>query len=433
MIDQAESLPSQAREARPSRVRYGVVGFAVLLSVITYIDRVALSQAAPAVAADLGLSQVEIGWAFSAFGFAYFLFQVPGGWFSDRFGPRRVLTFIVVWWSLFTAATGWTWNQISLVASRFLFGAGQGGGFPVLTKAFSIWLPKPDRVRAQGIMWLSARWGGAFTPLLVVLLLEHLSWREAFGIFGLLGIFWSLVFYRWFRDRPAQHPLVNADELAILPSAAETESQSEGGSIPWAAVLRSRTVWALWLQYYCLSHGWYFYITWLPTYLLEGRGVSIQESAVLAGLPLFFGGVGSISTGFLIAFLQRIGWAAPAARRLISGAGCVIAGAMLAASVHVGSPIGAMLLMGLASFANDLAVPPGWATCMDVGGRFAGTLSGSMNAAGNVAGFVAPAFVAYLLAWTGQDWNLTFYVSAGIYFLGAICWSFIDPSDVLEP
>ena len=202
--------------------------------------------------------------------------------------------------------------------------------------------------------------------------------------------------------------------------------------MPWAAALRSRTVWALWLQYYCLSHGWYFYITWLPTYLLEGRGVSLQQSALLAGLPLFFGGIGSISSGFLIVLLQRIGCTAPAARRLISGAGCVIAGAMLAASVHVASPIGAMLLMGLASLANDLAVPPGWATCMDVGGRFAGTLSGTMNAAGNVAAFVAPAFVAYLLAWTGQDWNLTFYVSAGIYFVGAICWSLIDPTDVLE-
>ena len=414
-------------------MRYGVVGFAVLLSVITYIDRVALSQAAPAVAADLGLSQVEIGWAFSAFGFAYFLFQVPGGWLSDRFGPRRVLTGIVLWWSLFTAATGWAWNQISLVASRFLFGAGQGGGFPVLTKTFANWLPPSERVRAQGVMWLSARWGGAFTPLLVVFLLQHLSWRHAFGIFGLLGIFWSLAFFRWFRDRPAQHPRVNPRELAILPSSSGISAQSEVDPVPWSAMVRSRTVWSLWLQYYCLSHGWYFYITWLPTYLQEGRGVSIQESAVLAGLPLFFGGMGSVSSGFLIAVLQRIGWPAPVARRFIAGAGCVIAGAMLAGSVHVASPLGAMLLMGLASFANDLAVPPGWATCMDVGGRFAGTLSGSMNAAGNVAAFVAPAFVAYLLAWTGQDWNLTFYVSAAIYCGGAVFWWLIDPRDVLEP
>jgi len=294
-----------------------------VLSVITYIDRVALSQAAPAVASDLGLTQVEMGWAFSAFGFAYFLFQVPGGWFSDRFGPRRVLTGIVVWWSVFTAATGWAWNQASLVASRFLFGVGQGGGFPVLTKTFAIWLPPAERVRAQGVMWLSARWGGAFTPLLVVFLLQHLTWRGAFGIFGLLGIFWALVFFRWFRDTPARHPRVNPEELAILPSPAEADVRSDAGRVPWAVVVRSRTVWALWLQYYCLSHGWYFYITWLPTYLMEARGVSLQESAVLAGLPLFFGGIGSVSTGFLIGILQRMGWTARAARRLVSSALCI--------------------------------------------------------------------------------------------------------------
>ena len=150
----------ERRQERASRARYGVVGFAVVLSVVTYIDRVALAQAAPALAADLDLTQVQIGWAFSAFGFAYFLFQVPGGWLSDRFGPRRVLAGIVLWWSLFTAATGWAWSQASLVVSRFLFGAGQAGGFPVLTKTFTIWLPASERIRAQGIMWLSARWVG---------------------------------------------------------------------------------------------------------------------------------------------------------------------------------------------------------------------------------------------------------------------------------
>ena len=256
-----------------------------------------------------------------------------------------------------------------------------------------------------------------------------MSWRRAFEIFAVLGVIWTLAFVRWFGDAPARHPSVNAAELVMLPTPEDSQRIGDSSGAYWAAVLRSRTVWALWVQYYCLSHGWYFYITWLPTYLLEARGVSLQESAVLSGLPLFFGGVGSFASSYLIALLQRLGWTAASARRWVAGAGCLIAGSTLAVSVHVASPLTAMLLMGFASFANDLAVPPGWATCMDVGGRFAGTLSGSMNAAGNVAGFVAPAFVAYLLAWTGQNWDLTFYVSAGIYFIGALCWTVIDPTD----
>ncbi len=419
---------------QPSRARRTVIGFAVVLSVITYIDRVAVSQAAPAISADLGLTQVQLGWAFSAFGLAYFLFQIPGGWLGDRLGPRRVATGIVVWWSFFTAATGWAWNHISLAVARFLFGAGQAGGFPVLTKMFALWVPASERVRAQGIMWLSARWGGAFTPMLAVLLLQQMSWRRAFELFGLLGVIWALVFYRWFRDSPARHPAVNQAELALIQrsDAPSADAVAESEPIPWAAILRSPTVWALWIQYYCLSHGWYFYITWLPTYLQEARGLSMNESAVLAGMPLFFGGIGSISTGYIIQWIERAGWSAPNARRLVCGFGAFLSGVLLIVSVHTASPVAAMVMMGLASFGNDLAVPPGWATCMDVGGRFAGTLSGSMNAAGNVAGFVAPAFVAYLLAWTGQDWNLTFYVSAGIYMLGALCWFIIDPTTKLE-
>src|SRR5438046_2301171 len=151
----------------PSRVRYWVIVFAVTLAVVTYIDRVAISFAAPFISKDLGLTKVQFGWAFTAFGWAYALCEIPGGYLGDWIGPRRVLARIVVWWSFFTAATGWVWSLPSLLVTRFLFGAGEAGCFPNLTKAFTTWLPPNERVRAQGITWLSARWGGAFTPLLV--------------------------------------------------------------------------------------------------------------------------------------------------------------------------------------------------------------------------------------------------------------------------
>ena len=165
---------------QPTRTRNWVIVFAVALAIVTYIDRVCISQAAPFITKEMNLSTTEMGYVFSAFTFAYAIFEIPGGYLGDRMGPRRVLMRIVIWWSFFTAATGFAWNFLSLVVTRFLFGAGEAGCFPNVTKSFTTWLPPVERVRAQGIMWMSARWGGAFTPLLVVAVLKLISWRQAF-------------------------------------------------------------------------------------------------------------------------------------------------------------------------------------------------------------------------------------------------------------
>ncbi len=415
---------------QPSRTRYGVVVFAVLVAIISYVDRLAIAQAAPLISEDLGLSRVEMGMAFSAFGVAYSIFQVPGGWIADWKGPRRVLTFIVVWWSVFTAVTGWAWNQVSLVAARFLFGAGQSSAFAVVTKAFTTWLPPEERVRAQGIMWMSARWGGAFTPLLVAALLDYVPWRRVFEIFCVLGLVWAVFFWRWFRDNPRDHPGVNAAERKLLEGSSEAAKGH--GDVPWGRFLRARTVWLLWLQYFSQGYGWHFYVTWLPTYLQESRGLSIGESAFLAGFPLFFGGIGCLSCGLLLRGLERRLKKPGSGSRWVAGAGLFGAGALLIVSVHLANPVLAMVAMGLASFGNDIAMPPSWAACMNAGGNYAGSLSASMNMTGNIASWLAPAMVAFILTWTNDNWALTFYVSSAIYFAGALAWAFIDPVTRLD-
>src|SRR6478672_192156 len=162
----------------PTRVRYLVIVFAVALAVITYIDRVCISQAAPLMSKEMGFSKDEMARVFSAFTLAYALFEIPSGYLGDRFGARKVLMRIVVWWSFFTAATGWAWNFTSMAVTRLMFGAGEAGCFPNLTKSFTTWLPSRERVRAQGILWMSARWGGAFTPLIVHAVLQLMTWRQ---------------------------------------------------------------------------------------------------------------------------------------------------------------------------------------------------------------------------------------------------------------
>jgi ACS family glucarate transporter-like MFS transporter len=415
---------------QPTRARYWVIFLAITLAIITYIDRVCISQAAPYISADLGLTKDQMGWAFFAFGIAYALFEIPGGWLGDRFGARKVLMRIVVWWSVFTAATGWVWNYPSLLVTRFLFGAGEAGCFPNLTKAFMSWLPKAERVRAQGIMWLSARWGGAFTPLLVAVILTQLSWRWSFFIFGIIGVVWAVFFYRWFRDNPREHPSVNDAEKAILPSW-ETVMASHG-KVPWKKFRKSRTVWLLWAQYVFLSYGWYFYITWLPTYLKEARGTTLEQGALLAILPLFFGGIGSMFSGHLSTYLENRTGNVKAVRRWLAGIGFFGAATLIALSVNIEDPLMAMIAMGLASFSNDLAMPPSWGACMDVGGKYAGTLSGSMNMMGNIGGAIGPLVVGYILTSTNNNWALTFYIAAAVYFMGIFCWMFIDPVTPIE-
>jgi MFS family permease len=346
---------------------------------------------------------------------------------------------VVVMWSIFTAATGAAWNFASMVVSRLLFGVGEAGCFPNVTKIFTIWFPERERVRAQGILWLSARWGGAFTPLLVAAVFSVMSWRWAFGLFGGLGLIWAVAFFRWFRDRPSEHPSVNAAELALM-DGAETNAPSHA-KIPWGKLVASRTVWLLWLQYFCMSYGWYFYISWLPTYLREARHVPLANSALLAGLPLFFGGIGCFVGGWLAKQLGlRLG-NVRTARRIVACAGFLGAGTLLIVGTRLSSPTFAMIAIGLASFSNDLAMAPDWAACMDVGGRFAGAVSGSMNMMGNLGGAVGAVVVGYILNQskptldappTLAAWTTTFLLAAGIYFIGAIAWAFIDPVTPLE-
>jgi ACS family glucarate transporter-like MFS transporter len=447
------SAPSPC-PARPTRTRYWVIVFAVSLAVIQYIDRVAISQAMPDIAAEMQFTDAQKGMIFSAFTLAYALFEIPTGWLGDKLGAKKVLIRVVLWWSFFTAATGWAWSYVSMLVTRFLFGAGEAGCFPNLTKALSTWLPKADRTRAQSLMWMGARWGGAAAPLLVVMVMAFVSWRTAFMLFALLGVVWAVVFYLWFRDNPRQHPGVNAAELELLKE--NEQNLDSHGQVPWRALATRPAMWLLWAQYFCLSYGWYFYVTWLPTYLRDERGMDIKSNAfmgwlsgllegsmspelalkvlaaALAGIPLFFGGFGSLTAGLISSRLIGRGAKVRGVRRAFGVIGFTGASALLMTSFYIRDPLLAMLSMGLASFCNDLTMPGSWASCMDIGGKYAGTVSGSMNMMGNFGGMAGPIVVGFVLSLTNRDWQLAFAISAVIYFLGAVCWLFIDPVTPLE-
>lgn len=427
----ATQAQDHARVTRsPTHVRYWVIVFAVTLAVITYIDRVAMSFAAPQVTRDLHLSDPQMGLAFSAFVWAYAWFEIPSGFLGDWMGPRKVLMRIVVWWSGFIALTGFTWNFASLFTTQTLFGAGEAGCFPNLTKAFTIWLSRAERVRAQGILWLSARWGGAFTPLLVYVILQFMTWRHAFMALGSVGLVWAIFFYRWFHDDPQDNKKINAAELELL--RPNRELAAGHAHVPWGKLARARTTWMLCGQYFCLSYGWYFYVTWLPTYLQKSRGVTLGKSAVLSMLPLFLGGLGSLFCGLISVPVARGLGSVARARKLMAYLGFTGASVLLIISIHLPNPVATMVVMGLASFCNDLVMPGSWGACMDVGGKYAGTLSGTMNMLGNFGGACLPTVVGFILHWTHNNWSVAFYVSAAVYFCGSFFWLLMDPVTPIE-
>jgi len=352
---------------KPTHARHWVIFFAVTLAILSYFDRVVMSQAAKPISAELHLTKTQMGSVFSAFALAYAMFEVPSGWLGDFMGPRRVLVRIVLWWSTFTALTGAAWSLGSLRVIQLLFGAGEAGGFPNLTKAFSSWLPLNERSRAQGFMWTFGRWGGAFTPPIVLLALHHMSWRWAFVSFGSLGIVWTFFFHRWFRDRPEDHPSVNAGERELLKSVSANAARH--GDVPWAKLLRHRSLWLIWVQYFCLSFPWYFYITWLPTYLQEYRHQTPEAASRLAILPLLFGGFGSLTCGLLVPRIAKSWGSMKRARRTIATFGFLAAALLLFLSTRIENALIGTLVLACASFANDLDMPPSWNTCMDMGGK----------------------------------------------------------------
>ncbi|PYM14721.1 MAG: MFS transporter [Verrucomicrobia bacterium] len=459
--------------SKAAQVRHGVLRFAATLAILTYVDRVCISQAAPFMQEELGLTARGMGLAFSAFAWAYALFEIPGGWLGDRIGPRKVLLRVVILWSVFTAATGYVWNLGSLVIARFFFGMGEAGCFPNLTKAFMIWLPDQERTRAQAVLWLSARWGGAFTPLLVIWVMSWLSWRNTFVLFGLIGVVWSIFFHRSFRDEnsadivaarealerpphPIPLPLSGGEGARRAGEGKNVEGPTSRVHVPWRELLSSRTVWLLWVQYFCLTYGWFFYVTWLPTYLKETRGLELDQNAfmlwlgnvlrglftpettqkvlvaALAGVPLFFGGLGSIVCGLMTPRVVQATRSVARARRIFALPGFTGASVLLISSFYIRDPLLAMLAMGLASFCNDLTMPGSWSTCMDVGGKYAGTLSGSMNMMGSIGAAVAPLVIGIILDSSGRNWALTFWISGIIYFLGGLCWLWLDPVTPIE-
>jgi MFS family permease len=412
-----------------------MLSFAFLLAVITYLDRVCISAAAPYMMKDLQLTVLQMSLVFGAFTLAYSVFEVPSGWLGDVRGARRVLTRIVLWWSGFTMMTGAASGFYSLVAIRLLFGAGEAGAFPNVARSLSQWFPARERGFANGVLFSGSRVGGMLSAPLALLLIRQWGWRVTFVMFGGLGIVWAAAWYTWYRDRPSEHPAVSADELAWIEqdgprrrvSAHENATEP---STPWRAIATSRNLVAICAMYFTYAYGLYFYFTWLPTFLIDVLGFSQLGGGIFASLPFLLAGLANLAGGWLTDRLARTR-SLRLARCGLGSTSFLMSAALIAASTAVPQPVAKATLLAFALATADFSLGACWAVCLDIGRDHAGVVTGFMNSFGNIGGLIGPIVVGFAVQRWGS-WTLPFYVTATMYVAGAMCWLAIDPSKTIE-
>jgi MFS family permease len=412
-------------QQRPTRARYVVIAFMVALAMVTYLDRSCIGAMKQHIAADFSLDDAQMGWVFTAFILAYAIFEIPTARWADRHGAGAVLTRIVSWWSVFTFMTAGAFNFVSLLVTRFLFGAGEAGAFPCVARVLSRWVPLRERGTAKGIFFAGAYASASVTTFTVTALLPIMSWRTILLVFGCVGFVWVIAWRRWFRDEPTDHPSANEAECAlILADRAPVASHPPGFSF-WGGLLKQRNVLLLCLSYMPNCATFYFCITWLPSYFHEHRGFESTQLGIVASLPLAL----SIATQFLGGFwsdkiVARFGLRA--GRRAPGIFGYGVAALFVIAATLTADPKTAAILFALTVATCMLTTAASWSTCVDIGREHSATVGATMNTSGQIAAILMPPIVGYSLKWFG-NWNVPFYLLAGLFVMGALCWMFIDP------
>src|SRR5580700_1931148 len=396
-----------------------------LMYLILYVDRVNISTAAPLIKADLGLSNTQLGLAFSAFAYPYALFQLIGGYFGDKFGARLTLFVSGLIVCAATAATGAVGGLASLFAARLALGIGEGAAFPTATRAMAVWVPERSWGFAQGITHSFARIGNAATPPLIAMLVELVSWRGSFVALAGLSLIWVVLWFWYFRDVPAAPPLT-AEELATLP--ARSRGQSE--AVPWLRLFKRM----LPVTAVDFCYGWtlWLFLSWIPSFFYQNYQQDLRHSAFYSAGVFLAGVVGDTLGGVVSDNILRRTGDRVAARRNVIVVG-MIGGFVLMIPVMLVDDVNlAALALAGAFFFVELVVAPIWAVPMDIAPRYSGSASGMMNFGFGVAGIISPFVFGYLIDRTGS-WTLPFAGSIGLLLLGAFLSFWMHPDRPFEP
>jgi ACS family glucarate transporter-like MFS transporter len=406
-------------------VRFVLVFFTFLLTVLLYVDRACISAAKGDISSDLGFSMTEFGWIMAVFTLGYALFQTPSGKLADSKGARGVIAGIVTIWSLLTAITGFAWNYVSMLVIRFLFGAGEAGAFPALAKVVYNWFPVSERGIIQGINFSGSRIGAAFAMPLVAWLIKEIGWRHTFLVFGVFGILFGVLWFLLFRNKPEEAGYIGTNEVEYIRKHRQQSGSGAKKVLPFGSIIRSVTMWKTMVQYISSNFTFYFSLTWMYPYIQERFQLGLVEAGFYTSIPLIAGALGNWLAGIMVDAIYRNGkW--KFSRRLPAIIGFALSATGMIMVTQVSSPVLSVAFMALAVFGADMTLSPSWAFCIDIGKENAGAVSGTMNMAGNLGAFVTIIAFPYLFKWTNQ-YEPFFIICAGLSIVAIFMWSSMDP------
>ncbi|BEU25349.1 MFS transporter [Paraburkholderia sp. 22B1P] len=386
-----------------SRVRWWVAGLMWAAIAINYIDRTVLSAAAPRIQSEFHLSAVEMGVVMSAFFWSYALLQLPAGLLADRFGQKKVLGFAVLWWSIATAVTGFASGFRSLVGLRIALGIGEAGAYPSNAGIASRWFPRYERATVAGIFDSGSKLGGAIALPLIAAMLAAFDWKITFALTGLLGVVWFVVWKFSFSDSPRDHKWVNAEELAHIQNGQAAQTLERGARPQWRKLLAHRNIWAMCIGFFMINYNSYFFITWLPTYLVKARGMTMMEMGWMASLPLLTSIIVEILAGWASDRVYASGkLSLTVTRKLFLVVGLVMASS-IGFAAFADSAAMAVVLLCIAKSGTTVAASQVWALPGDVAPPNAVSMvAGVQNTVSNIGGVVGPIVTGAIVGATGS-------------------------------
>jgi len=394
---------------------------------ITYVDRVNVSTASTVFKEELHLSNTQLGFVFSAFAYPYLIFQIIGGWVSDRFGARVSLTVCSVIWAGATLGTGLVHSLWAMIFARVMLGFGEGATFPTATRAMSDWMPKEKRGFAQGITHSSARLGNALTPPMVAWLIVLTSWRGSFVILGMISAFWAVLWAVYFRDSPADHPHITQKELDSLPRYVSKDEKKKT-RVPWA--LLTRRMMPVTFVYFCYGWTLWLFLSWIPSFFLHNYNLELKNSALFSS-GVFFAGVIGDTLGGVVSdrIFKRTGNHDKARRNLVV-IGFIGALVSILPVLFTHNLTWAAICLSAGFFFAEFTIGPMWAIPMDIAPQFSGSASGLMNTGSALAAIISPLVAGYVIDKTG-NWELPFLGSVALLLLGSVLAFWMKPGEKL--
>jgi sugar phosphate permease len=394
---------------------------------ITYVDRVNVSTAASVFQKELHLTNAGVGLVFSAFAYPYLLFQIIGGWVSDRFGARLTLTLSAIVWAVATLLTGLAGGLATMLCARVMLGFGEGATFPAATRAMSDWTQVKKRGFAQGITHSSARLGNALTPPLLVWLMAMVTWRGSFLILGTISLAWALTWIWYFRDDPGEHRGITSAELNTLPDyALRKETKKEPA--PW--LLLARRLLPVTAVYFCYGWTLWLYLAWIPSFFVHRYGLNLKNSAFFSASVFFAGVLGDALGGIVSDRIFAKTNDLNKARRNLVVASFLCSLAFMIPILYLHDLTWVAVCLSMAFFFSEFTIGPMWAIPMDIAPRYSGSASGIMNTGSALAAILSPLAFGYVVDKT-NNWDLPFLGSIVLLFLGSIAAFWMRPGEQL--